>query len=107
MQLTHVGTLQSMAPFAWVEDVKLARPTLPRGQQVCWSFHVLRAMLGLRLLQAEWRWQPVDCVLAMQWEESAGSSVRLLVFHVDGMVDPRQAPSQGVSMCTHHTWLFP
>jgi hypothetical protein len=50
-------------------------------------------------------------VLAKRWEEPA---IKLAVagmfksrWHVAGMVDPRQAPSQGVSMCTHHVWVYP
>jgi hypothetical protein len=107
MQLAHAGTSQCMASYAWVEDVKLAL----EGSKVCWSFHVLSAMVDLRLLQPDWRRQPLEWVLARRWEEPAVKLAVAGVFkarwHVDGMVDPRQAPSRGVSMCTHHMWVYP
>jgi hypothetical protein len=93
-----------MASHAWVEDVKLALA----GSRVCWSSHVLEAMVDLQQLQPDWRRQTLNWVLAKRWEEPA---IKLAVagvwWHVAGMVDPRQAPSQGVSMCTHHMWVYP
>jgi hypothetical protein len=46
-----------MASHAWVEDVKLALA----GSRVCWSSHVLEAMVDLQLLQPDWRWQNYVC----------------------------------------------
>jgi hypothetical protein len=107
MQLAHAGTSQCMASHAWVEDVKLALA----GSRVCWSSHVLEAMVDLQLLQPDWRRQTLNWVLAKRWEEPAIKLAVAGVFksrwHVAGMVDPRQAPSQGVSMCTHHMWVYP
>jgi sorting nexin-29 len=107
MQLSHGRESQCMASYAWVEDVKLALA----GSKSCWSFHVLSAMADLRLLQPDWRRQPLDWVLGRRWEEPAVKLAVAGVFkarwQVDGMVDPRQAPSRGVSMCTHHKWVYP
>jgi hypothetical protein len=55
-QLAHACASQRMASYAWAEDVELALP----GSKVCWSCHVPSAMVDLRLLQPDWRWQLFD-----------------------------------------------
>jgi hypothetical protein len=82
---------QCMASYAWVEDVKLALA----GSKVCWSSHVLDAIVDLRLLQPDWLQQTLNWALAKRWEVRRLLSLAGVLksrWPVAGMADPRQAP---------------
>ena len=107
MSLARVDALESLACCAWVEDVQLALD----GCRECWAFSVLSTMCKLGLLEAGWRQRPASWVQDRRWEEPA---VRLALAQLFAsrwqgyqQLDPRTAPSKGISMCTHAAWVYP
>ena len=96
-----------MASYAWVEDVKLALA----GCKHCWASHLLTTLARIGLIEAGWRQQPLDWVLQQHWEESVVKHTLAGLFkarwQMDNRPDPRVAPSRGVAMCMHHSWVYP
>lgn len=98
---------RSLAGCVWREDVSLAL----EGCKDCWSYHVLRTLCSLQLLDSNWQQQPLEWVLEQRWEESAVQAALAGLFcsrWQDLLAgDPRTAPSRGVHQLTHHAWVYP
>jgi len=98
---------RSLAGCVWREDVSLALA----GCRDCWSSCVLKTMCTLQLLDRDWRQQPLEWVLQQRWEESAVQAALAALFRArwQGLTqgDPRSAPSKGIHMLTHHSWVYP
>jgi hypothetical protein len=98
---------RSLAGCVWREDVSLALA----GCRDCWSSFVLKTMCTLQLLDRDWRQQPLEWVLQQRWEESAVQAALAALFRArwQGLTqgDPRSAPSKGIHMLTHHSWVYP
>ena len=107
MSAARVDAMESLACCAWVEDVQLALD----GCRECWAFCVLATMCKLGLLEAGWRQRPAAWVQDLRWEEPAVqlALAQLFISRWQGyqQLDPRTAPSKGVSMCTHAAWVSP
>lgn len=103
----HGAGPECMASYAWVEDVKLALA----GCKHCWASHLLTTLARIGLIEAGWRQQPLDWVLQQHWEESVVKHTLAGLFkarwQMDNRPDPRVAPSRGVAMCMHHSWVYP
>lgn len=107
MSAARGDALSSMACCAWLEDVKLALA----GCRDCWAYHLLATMDRLGLLEAGWQQKALDWVQALRWEEAdvkrAVAQVFLARWQQFSHPDPRSAPSEGISMCTHMAWVSP
>lgn len=101
-----------LARVAWVSDVELALS----GCKTCWTYYLLHTMQRLGVIQqAAWRGPGVTaasvCGLELHATAVSAALARLVK---QGWADagaedadPRTAPSNHVTMCTHAAWVHP
>jgi hypothetical protein len=102
-----------VARAAWLSDIQLMRSPRRVLYKKCWTYMLLHTLQGIGVLsESEWVPSSIDLTklsisedvvksklatcLRARWE-----SVR------DVVVCPRVAPSVGVDLCTHTSWVYP
>ena len=104
------GTVVSCVAYhAWKSDVML----MLEGCRACWSYQLLHTLESLQQISpTQWQNTSPDAVMSLRFDEHKVQEALTRMFHSPWLTgaathaDPRTAPSQGITMCTHARWVY-